>query len=162
MRGIKRMYKHCDLDDCYISLHDCRAEKMSFDKGILSFTFSDGFWITQQHSLNRSENTVLTSSSQVDFTIIGEEICGIEISIFRKKRSGTVIREDWEPLNFINAVNAGDFEIEFITQYKSYQSFLFKCWVWFNKEPYHSECEIILHSGSVLYRWNDLRYDRCW
>lgn len=135
MKGIKRMYKHCDSDDCYISLHDCRAEKMSFDKGILSFTFPDGFWITQQHSLNSSENTVLTSSSQVDFTIIGEEICGIEISIFRKKRSGTVIREDWEPL---------------------------KCWVWFNKEPYHSECEIILHSGRVLYRWNDLRYDRCW
>lgn len=156
------MYKHCSSDDCYISLHDCCAEKMSFDKGVLSFVFPDGFWITQQHFLNSSENPVRTSSSQVDFTIIDEEIDGIEIYVFRKKRNGMVIREDWEPVNFINAVNAGDFKIEFITQYKSYQSFLFKCWVWFNKEPYHSKCEIILHSGSVLYRWNDLRYDRCW
>lgn len=156
------MYKHCDSNDCYISLHDCHAEKMSFDNGILSFVFPDGFWITQQHSLNSSENTVRTSSSQVDFQIIYEEVDGIEISVFRKKRNGMVIREDWEAMNFINAVNAGDFKIEFISQYKSYQSYLFKCWVLFDRKPYHSECEIILHSESALYRWNDLRYDCCW
>ena len=73
-----------------------------------------------------------------------------------------VIREDWEPINFIDAVNCGDYRVEFITQYKSYQSILFKCWVWFEKSPYHYECEIILHTEQVTYNWNQLRYDCVW
>ncbi len=155
------MYKHRDLDDCYISLHDCCAEKINFDNGILSFIFPDGFWITHQHSLNNSDKTVLTDLSQVDFQI-GKGIDQIEIYIFQKTKNGTIIRDKWEPLNFINAVNTGDFKLEFITQYKSYQSFLFKCWVWFDKAPYHSECEISFSSENVSYRWNELRYDCSW
>lgn len=153
------MYKHCDLDDSYIGLHDCVAEKMKFNNGILSFVFPDGFWVTSQHSQNNSEATVCTDLSQVDFQIIDEEIDGIEIYVFKKRRKTKVVREEWEPANFINAVNAGDFRVEFITQYKSYQSILFKCWVWFDKKPYHFECEIILHSENAMYRWNELRYD---
>lgn len=156
------MYTYCDTDDRHISLHDCHAKKMTFENGILSFVFPDGFWISQQHALNHSENTVRTGPSQVDFEIIDEEVDGIEVSVFRIKRKGKAMREDWEPMNFINAVNAGDFRVEFITQYKSYQSSLFKCWVWYDRKPYHSECEIILHSENTVYRWNNLRYDRCW
>lgn len=156
------MYKHCDLDDSCISLHDCHAEKISFDNGVLSFFFPDGFWITGQHAQNKSKDIVLTDSAQVDFQIIGKDIDGIEISIFREKKSGKVIREDWEPINFINAVNCGDYRIEFITQYKSFQSVLFKCWVWFDKSPYHAECEIILNTENVAYNWNQLRYDCVW
>lgn len=155
------MYKHCDLDDCCISLHDCCAEKINFDNGILSFIFPDGFWITHQHPLNNSDKIVLTDLSQVDFQI-GKGIDQIEIYIFQKTKNGTIIRDQWEPMNFINAVNTEDFKLEFITQYKSYQSFLFKCWVWFDKEPYHSECEISFFSENVSYRWNELRYDCSW
>ncbi len=154
------MYKHCDLDDSCISLHDCCAEKINFDNGILSFIFPDGFWITQYHSLNDSDNTVLTNSSQVDFEIFDKK--GIEIFIFNKTKKGTVIRNDWELINFRNMVNAGNFRIEFLTQYKSHESFLFKCWVWFDRAPYHSECEMIIYSEKVLYRWNELRYDCSW
>ena len=114
------MYKHCDLDDSCISLHDCCAEKINFDNGILSFIFPDGFWITQYHSLNDSDNTVLTNSSQVDFEIFDKK--GIEIFIFNKTKKGTVIRNDWELINFRDMVNAGNFRIEFLTQYKSHES----------------------------------------
>lgn len=155
------MYKHCDLDDSYISLHDCRAEKMKFQDGILSFGFPEGFWVTEKHSQNHSDTTVRTNSSQVDFQIIDEEIDGIEIYLFKKNRK-KIVRDDWEPMNFINAVNAGDFQVEFITQYKGYQSYLFKCMIWFDVKPYHAECEIILRSENALYCWNELRYDRAW
>lgn len=155
------MYKHCDFDDSYISLHDCKAEKMKFENSILSFIFPDGFWISEKHSQNKSDTTVRTNSSQVDFQIIDEEIDGIEIYVFKKIRK-KIVRVDWEPINFINAVNAGDFRVEFIAQYKSYQSFLFKCWVWFDVKPYHAECEIILHSENATYYWNELRYDSAW
>ncbi|NME35166.1 MULTISPECIES: hypothetical protein [Fusobacterium] len=155
------MYKHCDLDDSYINLHDCCVEKINFDNGILSFIFPNGFWIMQQHSLNNSENTVLTSSSQVSFSIIDKKIDGIKIYMLNEE-NGIIVREKWNTIDFINAVNNGYFKIEFTKQYKSYQCFHFECWVWFDKEPYYSGCEIILYSENALYYWNDLRYDCCW
>ena len=68
----------------------------------------------------------------------------------------------WEEMIKRDAVNCGDYRVEFITQYKSYQSILFKCWVWFEKSPYYYECEIILHTEKVTYKWNQLRYDCVW
>lgn len=156
------MYDYYDLDDSYISLHDCRAERMTFDKGILSFVFPDGFWVTKQHPKNKSNNTVCTTSSQVDFRMINGHIDGLEISVFREYEDGKILREDWEPEKFINTVNTGVFQVEFITQYKSYQSFLFKCWIWFDDAPYHSECEIIINCENAVYTWNHLRYDCVW
>lgn len=156
------IYQHCDLDDNYICLHDCHAEKMAFDDGVLSFIFPEGFWVFPEHPLNHSDNTVRTNSSQADFQILDKEIDGISVYVFQKNRRGKVIRVDWEPENFINAVNAGDFRVEFLTRFKSYQFYLFKCWVWYDKSPYHLECEILLHSENVSYCWNELRYDRRW
>lgn len=156
------MYKHCDFADSHITLHDCTAEKMSFDNGILSFSFPDGFWITPQHPQNESDNTVRTDAAEVVFQIVDEEIDGVRVYIFKKSRKGNVIREEWEPMNFINAVNCGDFRVEFITQYKSFQSKLFQCWVWFDSAPNHLECEIILNTEKVTYQWNHLRYECVW
>lgn len=155
------MYKYCDSDDSYINLHDCCAEKIKFDNGILSFIFPDGFWITQQHSLNNSENIVLTSSSQVDFSIIDKNIDEIKIFMLNEK-NGKIVREKQNTIDFINSVNTGYIRIEFITQYKTHQHFRFECWVWFDEEPYYSGCEIILHSENAIYCWNNLRYDCCW
>ena len=28
------MYQYCDFDDSYITLHDCRAEKMGSEQGL--------------------------------------------------------------------------------------------------------------------------------
>lgn len=156
------MYKHQELNNSFISLHDCRAENMKYNQGVLSFVFSDGFWVLEQHPENESKDCVRTDLAQVDFQIIDEEIDGVEIYIFRKSKNGKVIREEWELENFMNAVNCGDFQVEFITRYESYQSILYKCWVWFDKAPYHYECEIILHTENVIYHWNQLRYDFTW
>lgn len=156
------MYKHCDLNDNYISLHDCHAERINFENGVLSFIFPDGFWVAEEHCRNESNDTVRTDFAQVDFRIADEEIDGIEIYIFKRKIGGKIIREEWELQDFINAVNKGDFRVEFITHYKSYKSNLFKCWVWFDKAPYHFECEIVLYAEETVYNWNNLRYDCTW
>lgn len=91
--------------------------------------------------------------------MIEEKIDSAEIFVFRKNRGGKVIREGWEPEDFINAVNAGDFQVEFITRYQGFESILFKCWVWLNESPYHQECEIVLDAKNAMYHWNKLRYD---
>lgn len=156
------MYQYCDSDDRYITLHDCKAEKMGFENNVLSFIFPDGFWVLPQHPQNQGNDTLRTNTSQVDFEIIDKEIDGISIYVFTKVRNGTVVREEWELNNFITAVNTGNFQVEFLTQYKSFQSLLFQCWVWFPQSPYHAECEIILHTARAAYRWDYLRYDRVW
>lgn len=156
------MYQHCELTDDFLSLHDCSAEKIEFQDGVLSFLFPEGFWITSQHPQNESDKTVSTDAAQVDFQITEGEIEGVCIYTFRENKEGLTIRKSWEPLDFIDAVNRGDYRIEFLTQYKSFQSMLFLCWVWFDQPPYHAECEIILDVEKVVYRWNQLRYDWVW
>lgn len=156
------MYRHQELNNPFISLHDCRAEKMNDSQGVLSFCFPDGFWVMAQHPENESKDCVRTDEAQVDIQIIDEEIDGVEIYLFREDGSKKVIREEWELENFIHAVNDGAFQVEFITRYESYQSVLYKCWVWFDTEPYHYECEIILHTENITYHWNQLRYDCAW
>ena len=47
------------------------------------------------------------------------------------------------------------FEYEFVTTYRSYQHILFKGYVWFDREPYHMECEIELHIDEISYMWNE-------
>lgn len=153
------MYKYRKQNDQNISLHDCRAEKMSMKDGTLSFIFPDGLWILDQHPDNVSEDIVKTDLAQVDFQIIDEEIDGVEIFLFKKNKSGKVIREEWESANFINAVNDGTFQVEFLYKYQGYQSVLYKCWVWFDGTPYNYECEITLHTENITYSWNEIVYD---
>ena len=158
----KNTYQHQELNDCFISLHDCRAEKIVYDHGILSFVFPNGFWITPQHPENHSDTAVRTDLSQVDYKIPNDPFCEIEISVFRKTFGKKVFRESWEIAKFINAVNSGTFQLEFVTQYKGFQSILHKGYIWFDKKPYHRECEIILPTDCAVYRWNQLHYDAKW
>lgn len=155
--GEIKMYQHKS-----VSLHDCRADKMFFRNGILSFEFSNGYWVLPDHPQNHSEKIVRTGRAKIEFQIIDEEINGVTCYIFKVSRGGKVIREEWEMCNLINAVNNGTFQIEFIDEYEGYQSRLYKCWIWFGVKPYHYECEIILHNENIAYFWNELQYDHIW
>ena len=156
------MYTHNEENNRFISLHDCRAEKMRLENGWLSFFFPNGIWVMDDHPENSSEHTVRTDSARADFKILDEELVGIQIFLFRKSRGGKVIREEWETENFINAVNEGAFRVELIDRYDGFQSVLFKGEVRFDQPPYRHECEIILPVEKEVYRWNELRYDRVW
>lgn len=154
------MYKHYDNDDSLISLHDCHAEKISFSNGTLSFYFPDGFWIPSNHPENQINTTVRTDASRIDYHLLNEEIGDIYIYIFNKIRRGNVIRGVWEPTDFIDAVNDGSYRVEFIHKYTGYQSLLYKCWVWFDRKPWHKECEIIIPTDSITYCWNQICENR--
>lgn len=154
------MYIHCDRNDSGISLHDCIAEEIRFENGVLSFSFPDGFWITPAHPENETSDAIRTDSSRVDYRIADADADSIGIYVFRQSRFGKTIREDWLPADFIKAVNRGDYRVEFITRYKGYQSVLYKCWLWFDRKPYHRECEITLQTDGASFNWNRLRPDR--
>lgn len=156
------MYNHSELNNDNIVLHDCYANSMSYENGVLAFVFPEGFWVTPQHIKNDSDKIVRTDLSQVTFELLDRVAEDVRIYIFRKNENADTIREEWELDNFINKVNSGFFKIEFIDEYKAYQSILYKCWVHFDNEPYHYECEIIIDTENVIYNWNQLRYECEW
>jgi len=156
------MYNHSELNNENIFLHDCYANSMNYENGVLSFVFPEGFWVTPQHNKNDSDKIVRTDLSQVTFELLDRVVEDVQIYIFRKNESADTVREEWELEDFINKVNAGIFEVEFIDEYETYQSYLYKCWLRIEEEPSHYECEIIIDAKNVTYNWNRLRYECEW
>ncbi len=141
------MYKYIEEKE-EIGLHDCRCNHMSYENQVLSFDFPDGFYLLDKPEPER------TGKAKMKCHIMDEEIDGISVYIYKKTSFGKVIREDWSD-NFIAAVNDGAFEFEFVTVFRSFQRVLFKGYVWFDREPYHWECEIELHTDEISYMWNE-------
>lgn len=156
------MYNHSEFNNEHITLHDCCANSMNYENGVLSFVFPEGFWVTPQHNKNDSDKIVRTDLSQVTFDLLDRVAEDVRVYIFRENENADTVREEWELDNFINKVNSGFFKVEFIDEYKTYQSNLYKCWVHFDNEPYHYECEIIIDTENVTYNWNRLRYECEW
>ena len=156
------MYNHSELNNENIVLHDCYANSMNYENGVLSFVFPEGFWVTPQHIKNDSDKIVRTDLSKVDFELLDGVAEDVQVYIFRKNERADTIREEWEFDDFINKVNSVFFKVEFIDEYKTYKSNLYKCWVHFDNEPYHYECEIIIDTENVTYNWNRLRYECEW
>ena len=154
----QRVYTHIDTDDSVLSLHDCYANSIQFGNSILSFYFQNGFWVTPSHHANNYGETVRTDSSQVDYHLDDD----VSIYVFRKNIFGKTIRIEWTLEELVRFINNNTFSLEFLYQYKSHSEQLLKCWLHFDREPHHYECQIEIPTSKVLYRWNNLCYDKTW
>lgn len=155
------MWKHCDITDEHISLHDCHATKISYEKGLLTFGFEDGIWVCQGHPDNMVDKTVRTDEAEARFFLESEDESDITIYIFKREGKKT-IRKEWGLSKLLEHVNSGKGTLEFLYQYKGYCSMIIECWLWSKKKPYHRECELKISLTGVEYCWNDLREDREW
>lgn len=156
------MYKFSDNnenDD--IILHDCRATHISSDGNILTFEFEDGFWIGENNKQNPYGKILCTDKAEVKFTLPDEDILSnVTVYIFTEENSKT-IREEWEFEEFIRKINNG-MELEFLYPYKGYDSIIYKCWLWFDEEPYHKSCELIIYENEITYHWNNICENKTW
>ena len=159
---LKKIYKHIDTDDSSITLHDCYANRITVEKGKISFDFEEGFWITPDHKSSNLQETVRTDSSRVDFYMTEGGLEDITIFVFQKNIFRNTIREKWTIQELINLVNDGVFRLEFIGQFKSYNEILWECRLDFDKAPYSYECQMKIPTTKVIYRWNNLRPKRVW
>lgn len=155
------MYKHCDVSDEYISLHDCHAESISYEDGVIRFVFPDGIWVTNEHPSNELDKIVRTDMAEVKFYL--EYDCEDDITtyIFEQKLKKT-FREEWELSKLMDYVNNKKCRLEFLYEYKGYNSMIIECWLWSSKKPYHRECELKLQIKGVNYCWNNLCENREW
>ena len=149
------MYKHCDVDNEYISLHDCHAIEILCKKGILTFVFQEGIFITEGHPKNTVGKTVRTDKAEVKFCLEAGDEKDITIYVFEEKFKNTV-RQEWELSKLIESVNNKKYRLEFLYQYKGYNSMIIECCLWSDKKPYCRECVLKLSVKSVKYYWNEL------
>ena len=163
---IHEKFAHNDPDEFHdkeLTLHDCVANQISFEKGTLRFSFPDGFWVTPNHIESTCINTVRTGSSVVDFVV--KDIDDILIRVYTRHgyhRFRKTIVEIWNMEQLISAVNSGKHTIEFVTQYRSYYEQMWHCVIHSKKKPYYRECQIYLPETEAAFRWNDLRPDCEW
>lgn len=139
--------------DTNVSLHDCKATQISLNDKLLSFLFPDGFWVSKKDSDN--EKLFYTDEGQVNFTLLYDAKVAVTIYIFTEK-DGKIIREELTIEELIHQINEKLCSLEFLYSYIGYQTFKFDCWIWFNTEPYHKECELIISSQEIVYQWNNL------
>ena len=159
-------FKHIDADASHgkdLTLHDCIADKISFENNTLRFFLPDGFWVTLHHKANHSGKVVRTDASVVDFFV--EDIGDIIVRVFTQHRwlwfRNTSV-EVWDMERLIALVNSGRCVIEFITQYRTSGEQMWNCVIRSNKKPYYRECQLFIPNTDATFYWNNLRLDREW
>ena len=60
---------HCDTNEMYITLHDCKVTRAYLRDGILGFDFEDGFWISPDHPHSNFTQLVKTDASKVEYLL---------------------------------------------------------------------------------------------
>ena len=153
------MYKHCDVSNEYISLHDCHATSILYENGVITFIFPDGIRVTNEHLNNELGKTVLTDMAEVKLYLDSGSEDDITVYIFEEKLKKT-IREEWKLSKLMKFINEKNCTLEFLYQYKGYNSMIIECCLWSNKKPYHRECELRLSIKEVKYCWNELYEER--
>ncbi|MCM1237257.1 MAG: hypothetical protein NC489_44885 [Ruminococcus flavefaciens] len=152
-------YKYLHQRDAYeekdegVSLHDCRAEKILFKDGMLSFYFPEG--ISVGKNVGGERKFFDTDGAWVTFPLLAPDFIETTVYIFTKE-DGKVFVEEYDEGELLRLVNEKSYSLEFITEYSGYRVFRFECYLWFDEEPYHKECEIIIAAEKMLCRWNEM------
>ena len=149
-----------------ISLHDCRADKIELDGNDLILHFSDGFWITPASSYIDHDTPLKTGPAQVRIHSLGPFPALDSIDIHRPIRlfGKELICRRCQPdaEDFLKLVNAPEFELEFINEYRNSVSTLYECWIWRKGRGMFAECQFRTVFKSVEYCWNEILPDREW
>ena len=155
-------YLHNEHDEKYISLHDCRADRVELNDGVLSFWFPEGFWVLSSHPENPTGKTVRTDAARVDYVLRdsrGDDVCA---EVFTRLRFPFALRRSYDLFPFMEILNQQGWELEFLYQYPDYWNRIVECWLWIPKRIRHKECQLKLDVAEVVYRWNSLRPDEEW
>ena len=157
------VFLHNDPDHYHskeLTLHDCYAEKITYQDGILRFSLLDGFWITPHHEGSDLDKVVRTDAAQVDFRI--DDIDFVYAAMFTRHlfRKNTV--EYWDASRLMDLVNSNRCTFEFIDQYRTHYEQMWRCALHSKKRPYYRELQLHLPDTEAVYHWNRLRPDWEW
>lgn len=154
-------FLHQDSEETRFSLHDCRADRVELQDGMLSFFFPEGFWVTAEHPANHTGMIVRTGPGRVDYVLRRDDGDDVSVSVFRKLRWPWSLRTKWELPKLLEVLNKKHWQLEFLYQYPGGWDRIIEGWFWFQKKPWHYECQLKLDVQEVRYCWEELT-DRQW
>lgn len=157
-----KIFSHCDSNDKYVSLHDCKAERAWFENGILGFEFTDGFWITPDNPESDLDVLVRTDASKIEFVLLDGDEFDVTVFVFEINIFKQTVRKEWSARRLVDSINSGDVTIEFLYQYIDGCSRVVQCHLWSQKKPYSRECILKIDAPEVRYHWNKILKDRIW
>lgn len=155
-------FKHCDREEKYILLHDCKATHAYFKRGVLGFDFEDGFWVTPEHPCSELSELVRSDFSKVEYVLENGDEYDVIVYVFKKSLFGITVRTEWTVRELVRKINRGECKLEFLYQYIDGVARIVECSLSFRKKPYHGECLLKIYAPAVNYCWNDLCADRPW
>lgn len=155
-------YLHNEHNESCLSLHDCRADRVALKDGVLSFRFSEGFWVSNNHPENPTGKTVRTDAARVDYVLRDSRGSDVSIDLFTRLKSRYALRRSFDLPQFMEIVNRSGWELEFLYQYPDYWNRIIECVLCLPKKPYWKECQLKLDVSEVVYRWNNLRSEDEW
>ncbi len=157
-----KIFSHCDNNDRYISLHDCKAERAWFDGGVLGFEFPDGFWITPEHPESNLDVFVKTDAAKVAFELLDGDEYDVTVFVFERNIFNQTVRKEWNVRKLVENINSGACVIEFLYQYVDECERILTCMLGSARKPYSRECVMKLDINKVHYHWNKILEDRIW
>ena len=149
---------HNDTNEQLLSLHDCRADRVTLENGVLSFSFSEGIWVLPEHPENPTGKTVGTGPARVDYVLREQDGDDVQTSVFRRMRWPYALRKRMELPELMAHINEKGGQLEFLYQYPGGWDRILDCWLW----PRGRECQFKVDVKEVVYRWNELNTDREW
>lgn len=159
------MWKYTEID-AYdsISLHDCRTDDIKIDGNDLVVNFPDGFWITPVSKHIDHDRPLKTGPSQLRFRGLGTDSVIDSVDLYKTtylfQKPILCRRIQPEVADFLKLINDGTHELEFLYEFHSSVSALYKCCVWKKNCGMEAECQLELTAKSIEYRWNEICEDR--
>ena len=140
-------YEFSSTDKEKFSLHDCRSTSVELINGRLIFKLPDGFF-----NADYSDDWPNTGSAEVEFAI--DPMRGVYLNIFADS-DGQTIRKEYTLDQLVEKINNSEWELEFAYRYDGYEEILYKCWIWFDHEPWSYEGELWIGTKEdTVFRWN--------
>ena len=140
-------YNHTDFSGDFISLHECSANEISYENGVLSLNFNDGIRLKEKH--HASKLCKHTGKARVDFAVAAAPA----IFIFKKNLFGKLTKKELTVDALAELVNGNNTTLEILGTYHSDNGTLIKCWAKDKKSDKVSECHIELAPSKTTYYW---------
>lgn len=155
-------FSHFENDDSHKSLHDCYADRAYYKDGVMTFEFSDGFWVTENHPDNKFNKTVRTDYSKIEYITDGGTESDIELYVFTRNIFGQTVRKEWNVHKLVDMINNKKCELLFITQALDGKKRLIEGVLLLKHRPHSVDCMLKLSPTQVRYCWNSLSGDKEW
>lgn len=144
------MFKQCEINRWdTISLHDCRITHVKRHQQTITLIFSEGFWLTEAHPLNASGKMAATDKAQI--VLKQASFDGIML------KNSESFSDELTTEGFINKITSSEWEFEVIDEiHERNNQVVYVGWIWFDREPFHVDCEIRFSFEEMEYCWNEL------